>query len=243
RRPARPISRRGPPGRSAWAYPESTAPLDTKASNYKITSHMDPTTRRLLDAPIVPTLLRLAAPNVVMLVAQVAISILEAYYVGWLGADALAGVSVTFPLVMLMQTMSAGGMGGGVARAGARAPGAGGRAAASRLVTHAIVIALGMAAAFTVVLLGGGRAIYHAMGARDGALAAALAYSNVIFAGAAAVWLFNTLASAVRGTGNMLLPAGVVLAGSPLPVRRSPAPPLLPRPLPPPPLTPPAPPP
>src|SRR5439155_978494 len=82
------------------------------------------------------------APNVVMLVAQVAISILEAYYVGWLGADALAGVSVTFPLVMLMQTMSAGGMGGGVASAVARALGAGRRADASRLVTHAIVIAL-----------------------------------------------------------------------------------------------------
>src|SRR2546425_9214928 len=86
---------------------------------------MDATTRRLLEGPIAPTLLALAAPNVVMLVAQVAISVLEAYFVGWLGADALAGVSVTFPLVMLMQTMSAGGMGGGVASAIARALGAG----------------------------------------------------------------------------------------------------------------------
>ncbi|HYS17321.1 MAG TPA: MATE family efflux transporter [Candidatus Binatia bacterium] len=184
---------------------------------------MDLTTRRLLEGPITPTLLGLAAPNVIMLVAQVSISILEAYYVGWLGADALAGVSVTFPLVMLMQTMSAGGMGGGVASAVARALGAGRRADASRLVTHAIVIALAMAAAFTAIVLGGGRAIYSAMGARDGALEAALAYSNVIFAGAAAVWLFNTLASAVRGTGNMLLPAGVVLGGSPLLVALSPA--------------------
>jgi putative MATE family efflux protein len=184
---------------------------------------MDPSTRRLLEAPIAPTLLRLATPNVVMLVAQVAISILEAYYVGWLGADALAGVSVTFPLVMLMQTMSAGGMGGGVASAVARALGSGRRADASRLVTHAIVIALVLAAAFTVMVLGAGRTIYHAMGARDGALAAALAYSNVIFAGAAAVWLFNTLASVVRGTGNMLLPAGIVLAGSPFLVTLSPA--------------------
>ena len=184
---------------------------------------MDPATRRLLEGPIAPTLLRLAAPNVVMLLAQVSISILEAYYVGWLGADALAGVSVTFPLVMLMQTMSAGGMGGGVASAVARALGAGRREDASRLVTHAIVIALVMAALFTVVVLGGGGAMYHAMGARDGALAAALAYSNVIFAGAAAVWLFNTLASAVRGTGNMLLPAAVVLGGTPFLVSLSPA--------------------
>ena len=184
---------------------------------------MDPATTRLLEGPIARTLLRLAAPNVVMLVAQVAISILEAYYVGWLGADALAGVSVTFPLVMLMQTMSAGGMGGGVAAAVARALGAGRRADATRLVTHAIVIALVMASLFTVVVLGAGRAIYQAMGARDGALVAALAYSNVIFAGAAAVWLFNTLASAVRGTGNMLLPAAIVLGGSPVLVTLSPA--------------------
>ena len=104
---------------------------------------MDPATKRLLEGPIAPTLLRLAAPNVVMLVAQVAISILEAYYVGWLGADALAGVSVTFPLVMLMQTMSAGGMGGGVASAVARALGSGRRADASRLVTHATCSRLG----------------------------------------------------------------------------------------------------
>jgi putative MATE family efflux protein len=177
---------------------------------------MDPRTRRLLEGPIAPTLLALAAPNVVMLVAQVAISVLEAYFVGWLGADALAGVSVTFPLVMLMQTMSAGGMGGGVASAIARALGAGRAAEASRLVAHAIVIALAMACAFTVLVLTGGPAIYGAMGARAGALDAALAYSNVIFAGAAAVWLFNTLASVVRGTGNMLLPAGVVLGASPI---------------------------
>jgi putative MATE family efflux protein len=184
---------------------------------------MDASTRRLLEGPIAPTLLRLAAPNVIMLVAQVAINVLEAYYVGWLGADALAGVAVTFPLVMLMQTMSAGGMGGAVAAAVARALGAGRPSDASRLVAHAVVIALGMAALFTTVALAAGRAIYHAMGARDGALAAALAYSDVVFAGAAAVWLFNTLASVVRGTGNMRLPAWVGLGGSPFLVTLSPA--------------------
>src|SRR2546428_163678 len=126
---------------------------------------MDPRTRRMLEGPIAPTLLALAAPNVVMLVAQVAISVLEAYFVGWLGADALAGVSVTFPLVMLMQTMSAGGMGGGVASAIARALGAGRREDASRLVAHAIVIALA-----------GGPAIYGAMGAHGGALDAVVVY-------------------------------------------------------------------
>src|SRR5438445_2997109 len=111
---------------------------------------MDATTRRLLEGPIAPTLLALAAPNVVMLLAQVAISVLEAYYVGWLGADSLARVSVTFPLVMLMQTMSAGGMRGGVASAVAPAPLPGRHAAASPLVTHAIVTALVVGRLLTV---------------------------------------------------------------------------------------------
>src|SRR5260221_7394540 len=94
------------------------------------------TTRRLLEGPIAPTLLRLAAPNVVMLVAQVAISVLEAYFVGWLVADALAGVSVTFPLVMLMQTMSAGGIVCVVASPVARALGAGRGAGGRTVVGH-----------------------------------------------------------------------------------------------------------
>ena len=158
----------------------------------------DGPTRRLLEGPIAVTLLRLAAPGVIMLVAQVAINVLEAYFVGRLGPDALAGISVTFPLVMLMQTMSAGGMGGGVASAVARALGAGRRAHADALVAHAI-------------------------GARDGALEAAVAYSRVVFAGAVAVWLFNILASVVRGTGNMVLPAAVTLGGGAVLVTLSPA--------------------
>src|SRR5215470_17883843 len=78
-------------------------------------------TRQLLDGPVAPTLLRLAAPNVLVMVLQAAVTTLDGVFVGWLGGAALAGVSLVFPLVMLMQTMSAGGMGGGVASAVARA--------------------------------------------------------------------------------------------------------------------------
>src|SRR5262249_22626761 len=45
-------------------------------------------------------------------------------------------------------------------------------------------------------------------------LEAALVYSNVVFAGATLLWLFNTLANVLRGTGNMLVPAVVTCAGA-----------------------------
>jgi MATE family, multidrug efflux pump len=168
-------------------------------------------TRRLLEGAIVPTLLRLAAPNVAVMMILALVTTADAYWVGHLGPDALAGVSIVFPLVMLMQTMSAGGMGGGVAAAIARALGAGRREDASALVVHAVLIAVGMGALFTVTALAGGPLAYRAMGGRDGALAAATTYATVVFAGAAIPWLFNTLGSVVRGTGNMSVPAATMV--------------------------------
>ena len=167
-------------------------------------------TRRLLEGPVAPTLLGLAAPNVLVMVLQAVVTTLDAVFVGWLGSAALAGVSLVYPLVMLMQTMSAGGMGGGVASAVARALGAGRRAEAQALAVHAILIGLVMASLFTTGLLLGGPAVYRAIGGTGDALAAALTYSHVMFGGAVVFWLLNTLGSIVRGTGTMALPAAVM---------------------------------
>src|SRR5262245_37688229 len=119
-------------------------------------------TRAMLDGAIAPTLVRLAAPTVLVMTMQAAITTLDGYFIGWLGPEALAGVSLVFPLVMLMQTMSAGGMGGGVASAVARALGAGRRQDANALVLHALLIACVMAALFTTGVLWGGPALYRA---------------------------------------------------------------------------------
>jgi putative MATE family efflux protein len=80
-----------------------------------------------------------------------------------------------------------------------------------------------MAICFSTTMLLAGPAIYRAMGGRGETLDAALAYSHVIFAAAAIYWLFNTFASAVRGSGNMAVPAAVMSANALLYVCLSPA--------------------
>src|ERR1700716_3065305 len=85
---------------------------------------------RLLEGPVLATLLRLAAPTVALMLLQGVIAAGEAAFVGRLGPHALAGVSLSFPLVMLMTTLSAGAFGGGVASGVARALGAGRKDAA-----------------------------------------------------------------------------------------------------------------
>lgn len=78
----------------------------------------------MLEAPIAPTLVKLAIPNILVMGAQASAGLIETYFVGKLGTDALAGMALVFPVVMLMQMTSAGAMGGGIASAIARALGA-----------------------------------------------------------------------------------------------------------------------
>ena len=174
-------------------------------------------TRLLLEGPIVSTLLRLAAPNVVVNVVLIAVTAtVDAHFVGQMGPGALAGLSLVFPLIMLMQQMANSSMGGAIASAVARAIGAGRHADASALVIHGIVIAAGMAVIFASVLLIGGPAIYTLMGGAGDTRAAALEYSNAIFAGAFAYWLLSTLTSVVRGTGQAAVLAVVYLGAEAL---------------------------
>ena len=175
---------------------------------------MDPRTRLLLEAPVTRTILRLALPNVVVMMVQASIGLIETYFVAKLGLDALAGIALVFPLFMLLQMVSAGAMGGGILSAIARALGAGERDRANELVWSAVAITIGLGALTTVAALLLGPKLYALMGGRDGSLAAATTYSAIVFAGAIPLWLFNSFAAIIRGTGNMFFPAAVIVAGA-----------------------------
>jgi Na+-driven multidrug efflux pump len=154
-----------------------------------------PRTRLLLYGPIVPTLLRLASPNVLVTVAQASTGLIETYFVARLGTDALAGMALVFPFVMLMQMISSGAMGGGISSAIARALGGGRRDDADALVLHALIIQVALGATFSAVMLAFGSPIYRALGGNGGELSAALVYSNVVFAGNVLLWAMNGLAN------------------------------------------------
>ena len=201
------------------AYPAATVDLaealaaeDPPAAPPRPT--LDRRTRRLIEGPIAATLVRLAAPNMLVMVVQASRGLVETYFVGWLGTDALAGIALVFPAVMLMQMMSAGAVGGGISSAVARALGAGRREDTNRLAVHAVALGIGFAVVFSAAVIPGGRALYAAMGGSGAALDAALVYSNVVFAGLVLIWVFNALANVIRGAGNMAFPALVSIGGT-----------------------------
>jgi len=170
-------------------------------------------TQRMLYAPVVPLLMRLAVPNVLVMLAQAATGLIETWWVSKLGTDALAGMTLVFPAVMLMTTLSAGALGGSISAAVARALGAGCQDVADALVLHAVVVSIIFGLAFSAIFLGLGAPIYRTLGGVGGELEAALIYSTVVFLGNIFIWVMNGLASVIRGTGNMLFPATVTCVG------------------------------
>ncbi len=183
---------------------------------------MDARTRLLLEAPPLVVLLRLAWPNILVMMAHSATGLVELWYVAHLGVEALTAMALVTPVLILMQNMSQGAMGGGISSAIARALGAGQRDKADAFVFHSIVICAAFGLFFMLVILMAGRPLYRLLGGEGASLEAALTYSGIIFSGMVLIWIFSALASIIRGTGNMLVPGLVICGGLVLLVPLSP---------------------
>ena len=171
------------------------------------------TLNHLLHGPLLPVLIRLALPTVAVLFMTTVLSVAETYFVSGLGIDAIAAASLVVPVMMLMTMVSNGGIGGGVSSAIARARGAGRTEEAESLVWHSVVIAIGAGALFTVAAIASGPALYRSLGGSGAALSQAVLYSNILFGGAVLFWVPTLLQAALRGAGNVKVPAIIILGG------------------------------
>src|SRR5260221_1612229 len=183
------------------------APLDMRPAAVPGTA-----VNSLLVAPILPTLLKLAIPNTIAMFGTALVAVAETSYIGRLGTEPLAGIALVFPFVMLTQMMSAGAMGGGVSSAISRALGAGNRDRAATLALHAAMIGACAGLFFTMMMLAFRRTFYALLRGSGGVIEQSMQYSHVLFSGAISIWLVNTLASVVRGTGDMRIPSVTLIA-------------------------------
>jgi MATE family, multidrug efflux pump len=149
----------------------------------------------------------LAAPTTVVMLVAAASNALSTWYVSRLGADAIAAVSLVFPLSLLATTAMAGGIGAGASSAVARALGAGRRAAANVLAGNALVLSLAAGLSFAAGILVGTPTVFRWMGASGEVLDAATLFARVLFGGAAITFAAAMLDSVLRGEGNTRVPA------------------------------------
>ena len=171
-------------------------------------------TKLFLEAPVLPLLIKLAAPNTLAFIIQSAVMLTDVWIVSRLGTGPLAAVALAFPVLMITLTLPGGALGGAVTSSISRSLGAGKLERAEKLLWHAILISIGGAITLLTAFLLGGSYLLKLLGGTGQILADAKAYSLVILWGGLSLWFAGSLAAALRATGNMRFPAMVMILSS-----------------------------
>ena len=162
--------------------------------------------RRLLALSPLRAILALAAPTTAVMVVGATSNILHTYFVSRLGSEAIAAVSLVYPINLILWTVMGGGVGSGISSAIAHALGAGREDEAASIAEHAFLLTLILGTAFTVGMIAGGPAIYAALGGRGETLTLAIQFAGILFAGSLVTFAVSTLDSIFRGAGNVRVP-------------------------------------
>ncbi len=201
-----------------------------------------PDPHALLQLPPWRAIVQLAAPTTLVMVIAATSSVLYTFYVSRLGTEAIAAVSLVFPISLLAITAMAGGIGSGASSAIARALGAGQRSNAARVAEHAMVLSVGLGIAFALGMFVGARPLFRLMGGTGAVLDRATLFARILYAGSVISFAGAMLDSVMRGEGNVrvssiwssaslilqmaltplfMFTAGMGLAGAPLAVLTS----------------------
>ena len=161
----------------------------------------------LIDAPLGPTMLRLAVPGVIGALLTSLPGLFEAAFLKAAGAEALAAAALVYPLVILSGMFSAGAFGGAVSGFIARAIGSGDAEEASGVLVCAVLISLGGGVLMWLLVVLFGPLLYQSATDNVTVIESARYYAALLFPVIPAYWLINMLSSVLRGSGDMKRPA------------------------------------
>lgn len=164
----------------------------------------------LLNDPIGPTLIRLAVPMFVGISAIILFNIVDTFWVGKLGPEALAAMSYTFPVVTVVMSLAMG-VGIGTTAVVARALGHGDRDEVQRLSTHALILANSVVVVVALVGLATITPLFRALGADDATIELIRQYMVPWYLGVGLLVIPMVGNSAIRATGDTKTPSYVML--------------------------------
>jgi len=154
----------------------------------------------LTQGGVTRTILITAWPMVLALLLHSAFNIVDAIYVGRISAEAIAAVSLAWPIMFFIFAIG-GGIGVGAASLISRYIGAKKVEKADNVAEHALLIGGVLGVVFTFLGLVFGRGLLLVMGA-DSLVSLSLSYLNVIFIGAIFTMIFIIGNNIIRGEGD-----------------------------------------
>src|SRR3989338_3058625 len=157
---------------------------------------------QILNANIPKTILKLAWPNMLGFLMQVSYNIADTIFVGRLGAEAIAAVSLAFPIDLFMYALG-GGLVSGTTSLISRYIGAKEYKNADNAAEHSFLIALVLSLFFTVIGLLFMKPLFIFLGATSSILPMSIEYSRWIFLGSASIFFFLAASAIIRSEGDM----------------------------------------
>ena len=165
--------------------------------------------------PVTPKLLTLAWPLVLGNLLQTFYNLADMFWVGRVSGDAVAAVSLMFPLSWMFVSTAMGITAATIALVSQHI-GAGNRRRADRIVAQSAVLATVVATALAAIGLAVREPLLRTMGARDQVFVEALAYIEIIFLSLPLTFIFFAFRSSLQGAGDtktamwlMVLSAGL----------------------------------
>ncbi len=165
----------------------------------------------LVDRPVLPTLVRLAWPIVVGHLLHLTYQLVDTFWVGRLGAEPLAAISVAFPLIFIVFSLAAGFSIAGVALVSQHS-GAAQNEEASLAAGQVIGFSLALAFVLAALGLAFGRPLLTWVGAGPEVLPLAWTYFSILTGGIPLIFVFFVFAAVLEGTGDTITPMKLKIA-------------------------------
>ncbi len=158
-------------------------------------------------------LLRFSGPAIVAMLVHSSYNIVDAIFVGRLGTEALAALTVAFPLMMIFMAI---GMGTGVGAASliSRRLGAKDHEGANRVAGVTITLAIVIGALMTIVCLPNLEALLRLFGATGSVLPLAKSYMSILATFAVVNFFSLTVGNIIRAEGNPVFPSVVMIVAA-----------------------------
>ena len=160
--------------------------------------------------PITRLLLRFSGPAIVAMLVMSSYNVVDTIFIGRLGPESLASVTLSFPIMMIFMAISAG-TGVGAASLIARRLGAKKRDEANEVACNTITLSVIIGLVITAVCLPNLRSILSLFGATSEILSISESYMSVLVAFAVVAFFPIVMQNIVRAEGNPVLPSMVMI--------------------------------
>lgn len=164
----------------------------------------------LTEGPILQSLLTIALPIIFANFLHTAYQLTDTFWVGRLGAAAMASVAVSFPIIFLMVSL-----GGGLSLAGtilvAQYKGKGDRKAVDHITTQTLLIVVITSAILASIGYFLSPSIINVIGVERDVFSNAVSYIKISFIGIIFMFAFMVFQSLMRGAGDVKTPMYIIL--------------------------------